>query len=162
MKDEGMSLNRQLVERERERLQNQALPSLPVQEQAGIHHTQLPEDASDRPLACEWNVYRREIGRLLAEGHEGRYVLIKGETVLGLFETWDLARTAGLERFLREPFFVHPVSATEPHLRLPGINHPWPSSALIHRLGKVVRIAGLPSPVRGQVRDAIAGVSPGP
>ena len=127
MKDEGKSLVRQLAEQERERLQHQAPTSLPAQEQAGIHYTQLPEDNTEKPLAREWNVYRREIGRLLAEGHEGRYVLIQGETVLGLFDTWDSARAAGLKRFLREPFFVHPVRATEPYLRLPGINHPWPN-----------------------------------
>ena len=42
-----------------------------------IHWTELPEDTSGGPLATESNVYRREIGRLLAEGHEGRWVFIR-------------------------------------------------------------------------------------
>lgn len=35
------------------------------------------------PIETEWNFYRRQRERLIAEGHEGRHVLIKGEEVLG-------------------------------------------------------------------------------
>lgn len=37
-----------------------------------IHYSELPEDTSDRSTAKEWNFYRREVGRLLADGHEGK------------------------------------------------------------------------------------------
>jgi hypothetical protein len=126
MKSERISLVQRLAEEERERLGDQP-PPLPVPPE--IQHTQLPEDHSGGPLAREWNVYRREIGRLLAEGQEGRFILIKGEDVLGLFDSWDAARAAGLKRFLREPFFVHPIRASEPHLRIRGITQPWPNFA---------------------------------
>ena len=33
----------------------------------GVHHTELPEAGTGQPLATEWNTYRREVGRLLAE-----------------------------------------------------------------------------------------------
>ncbi len=126
MKSERISLVQRLAEQERERVGDRPAP---LPEPQGIHHTQLPEDHSGSPLAREWNVYRREIGRLLAEGNEGRFILIKGEEVLGLFDSWEAARVAGLERFLREPFFVHPIRASEPYLRIRGINQPWPNFA---------------------------------
>jgi hypothetical protein len=53
----------------------------------------------DNPLNTEWGLFRRERPRLLAEGHEGRWALIKGEELVGLFDTRDEARNAGLARF---------------------------------------------------------------
>src|SRR5436190_17712346 len=50
-----------------------------------IHYTQLAPAAPDSPLAAEWEVYRREVGRLIEEGQEGKWVLIKGEEIIGLF-----------------------------------------------------------------------------
>lgn len=93
-----------------------------------VQHTELSAACTDEPLATEWNVYRREIGRWLAEGLGGKHVLLKGDDIVGFFESWGAAREAGLRRFLREPFFVHPIRATEPYVRIRGINHPCPSS----------------------------------
>ena len=92
-----------------------------------IHYTELPPAQPGEPLAAEWETYRREAGRLLAEGREGRFVLIKGEEVISLYDTWDAARDAGLQRYLREPFLVHQVRAWEPLLRLRGYSLPWPT-----------------------------------
>jgi hypothetical protein len=123
MEDEAIRLIQQLVAQEQARLQAGAPPA---PEPAGIPSSELPEDVSNKPLAREWNVYRREVGRLLAEGHQGRYVLIKDEDIIGLFDDWSAARQVGLKRFLREPFFVHAIHAAEPHLHIRGINRPWP------------------------------------
>jgi hypothetical protein len=123
MTDDGTALVRQLAEEVVKRLGDQfSLP--PIQKPPGVHYTELPEDTSGRAGALEWNTYRREIGRLLAEGHEGRFVLIKGEEILGFFDTWDDARLAGLKRFLREVFLVQEVRTTEPYVRIRGINFP--------------------------------------
>src|SRR5258705_169396 len=54
-----------------------------------IPYTELAAAEPGSPLAVEWEFYRREVGRLLAEGNEGRFVLIKGEAVIGLFDTWE-------------------------------------------------------------------------
>src|SRR5437868_3856214 len=76
------------LERERtliEKIHRQAVepyrqsPPLPPVEPPTIPCTELPEAKPDSPLYHEWNYYRREVGRLLAEGQEGRFVLIKGE-----------------------------------------------------------------------------------
>src|SRR5687767_6915201 len=93
----------------------------------GVHHTELPEAKPGDVFFHEWNVYRRDVGRWLAEGQGGRYVLIKGQEVLGFHDTWDAARQTGLKRFLLEPFFVHAVREAEPFLRVRGVNLPWPS-----------------------------------
>ena len=53
----------------------------------------------DNPLKMEWELFRRERPRLLAEGHEGRWVLIKGEELIGVFDNRDDARNVGLNRF---------------------------------------------------------------
>jgi hypothetical protein len=93
-----------------------------------IHYTELPPSQPDDPLNLEWETYRREVGRLLAEGKEGKFVLIKGQEILGLYDSWDAARDAGLERYLREAFLVHPVRTWEPLLRIRGYSLPWPIS----------------------------------
>src|SRR5712671_3923260 len=77
----GLAMNEEELQRiEQQHLQEseraRRAPPPPSQRQT-IHYTELPEDASEGRIAGEWNFYRREIGRLLAEGHEGRWVLIK-------------------------------------------------------------------------------------
>jgi hypothetical protein len=99
-----------------------------VEPPRGVHHTELVEATPGQPLAEEWNTYRREVGRLLAEGRDGQHVLIKGSEILGFFDTFDAAYEAGVNRFLREPFFVHTIRAEEPYLRIRGVNYPWPTS----------------------------------
>jgi hypothetical protein len=92
----------------------------------GIHYTELPESKPGDTLASEWNTYYREVGRLLAESHEGKFVLIKGEEIIGLFPCWDGAWEVGLKRFGRTSFFVHEIRTEEPYLRVRGLNYPLP------------------------------------
>jgi hypothetical protein len=93
-----------------------ARPSLPC--------TALPELAPGEVLQEEWNTYRRGVAPLLAGGDEGRFVLIKGQHVIGVYDTWDAARVAGLERYAMEPFLVKRILAEEPLLRVRGYNRP--------------------------------------
>src|SRR6516162_4744338 len=75
-----------LRRRETEQLQHRPPPA-PIPPPT-IHYTDLPEDTSSGGrIAIEWNYYRREVGRLLAEGHEGKWVLIKGQEVVGIWDT---------------------------------------------------------------------------
>ena len=60
------------------------------------------------------------MARLLAEGHEGKFVLIKGDRIVSLHDAWGAAREAGLRLNLLEPFMVHEVRSQEPLLRLRG------------------------------------------
>ena len=115
------SVHREALERAR---QNQN-PPRPAERPKGIHYTELPEAKPEDVLGREWNAYRREVGRLLSEGQAGRFVLIKGEEIVGLYDSWQDAREVGLQRFLLQPFFVHAIRAEEPYLRIRGVNLPW-------------------------------------
>jgi hypothetical protein len=82
-----------------------------------------PEDLPDLPpeheLAQEWNLYKREVARLVAQGHEGRTVLIKGGEVIGIWDTRGEALEAGYARFGVVPLMVKTIRAIEPILRIP-------------------------------------------
>lgn len=84
-----------------------------------IPYSELPPARPDNPLATEWETYRREVQRLLSQGLEGKFALIHGSVVVGVFETWDDARRAGLEKFLHQPHMVHPILSREPVVRGP-------------------------------------------
>ncbi len=51
------------------------------------------------PLATELSVYYRELPRLLEEGEEGRYAVVKGETFHGTWDTFRDARQYGYDKF---------------------------------------------------------------
>jgi hypothetical protein len=95
-----------------------------------IPYTDLPPAEPGSPLVTEWEAYRREVGRLLSEGHEGRFVLIKGEAIVGLYPTWDAASAEGYRRYLPEGFLVHQVQSREPLLRAPYWFHLWHAARL--------------------------------
>lgn len=92
---------------------------------SGIHYTELQPLEPGQPLSEEWNAYCREISRLLAEGQEGRHVLIKGDEV-SVFDTSEAAFGEGLKRYLGQSFFIHQIRTEEPCLRVRGFNYPWP------------------------------------
>jgi hypothetical protein len=89
-------------------------PGLPT-----IHHTQVPEPPADDPLSLEWHTYHRELPRLLREGHERKFALVKGDEIIGIFHTYEEATAIGSEMFLMQPFMVTPVLEHEPLFRLP-------------------------------------------
>ena len=47
-------------------------------------------------MSQEWNFYRREVGRLLAEGQEGSWLLIKGDDIIGIWDTQEEAEAVAL------------------------------------------------------------------
>jgi hypothetical protein len=64
-------------------------------------------------LEKEIEVYDRELPNLLRE-HEGKWVLIHGETIDSLWQTGDDAYDAGCDKFGLEPFLVMPVKIQKP------------------------------------------------
>ncbi len=83
-----------------------------------IPWTELPPATPGSALEAEVETYRREVGRLLAEGQEGKYVLIKGAEIVGIYETWEEAQQVGLDRYLLEAHMVRPILSREPVLRV--------------------------------------------
>ena len=52
-----------------------------------------------------------------AEGQEGRFVLIKGDEVIGFWDTWRAALDVGRDRFGMVPLFVSEILEWEPVYR---------------------------------------------
>jgi hypothetical protein len=80
---------------------------------------QPEEDTAGGRTATEWNYYRREVGRLLADGYENKWVLIKGETIVGIWNTQAEADQFRLQRFLMQDVLLQQVRTHEPVLRGP-------------------------------------------
>jgi hypothetical protein len=97
-------------------------PPPPPPEPPTIHYTELPPAKPGEDLAEEWETYRREVGRLLAEGNEGRYILIKNREIIGIWDTQNEAFAEAYQRFPLQPFLVHQIQERERLLRM--IRHP--------------------------------------
>jgi hypothetical protein len=68
----------------------------------------------DGAMEPEFAVYLRELPRLLAEGHGGRHVLLKGDAVLSVWDTQRDVLQAGYERFGLERFSVKKIDPRDP------------------------------------------------
>jgi hypothetical protein len=66
------------------------------------------------PLEREAETYRRELPRLLAEGHGGRHALIKGDEVISIWDTQRDALQAGREKFGLEDIAVVKIDPRDP------------------------------------------------
>lgn len=67
----------------------------------------LPEKF--RPLQAEILTYRRELPRLLDEKEAGRFVVIRGEQLLGTWDTYRDALQHGYDRLGDLPFMVQKI-----------------------------------------------------
>jgi hypothetical protein len=74
----------------------------------------LSPPAGSGAVAPEFAAYLRELPRLLAEGHAGRYALLKGDEVLSVWDTQRDVLQAGYERFGLEPFTVKKIDPHDP------------------------------------------------
>ena len=117
MQETPEELIRRIHREEVERAWREGGLPIPHREPPTLHYSELPEANPDSPLFVEWNTYRREVGRRRAEGQEGRFVLIKGEQILGLFESQEDARGHGYRTFHNQPFLVHQLREREPLFR---------------------------------------------
>lgn len=68
-------------------------------------------------LDQELATYRAKLPELLEKG-EGRYVLIHGGDVIGIWDTLHQAMEEGLDHWLFEPFLVKQIVANEQPLRV--------------------------------------------
>jgi hypothetical protein len=63
------------------------------------------------PLEKEQATYDRELSALLSQ--EGKYVLIHGDAVVGVYDTYNDALKIGYEQFGLQPFLVKRIQAVE-------------------------------------------------
>ncbi len=117
MQKTSEELARQLHEIEMEHLRQviSSSPSLPP-DLPTIPYTELAEAPLDSPIATEWNYYRRQVGRLLVEGNQGKWVLIEGERIVGIWDTYEEADKARAS--LGRPVMLKQVLEREPLLRI--------------------------------------------
>jgi hypothetical protein len=97
---------------------------VPSAEVRTVHYSELADLPPNSPIREEWQTYRRELPRLLAEGQAGRYALVKRDEIIGIFSTLDDAVTVGRAKYLFEPFLAQPIREREPLLRIRGLSLP--------------------------------------
>jgi hypothetical protein len=78
--------------------QNPVRPALPTEPRT-VHYSELPPSEPGSQLCQEWNFYRRNVGRLLAEGQDGKWVLIKRDAIIGVFAAEDEALKVGCQKY---------------------------------------------------------------
>ncbi len=61
------------------------------------------------PLKTEWKAFQREIGRLLEAGLLGRFAVVQGDTVHGVWPSLSDALQAGRLRFKETQFLVQEI-----------------------------------------------------
>src|SRR2546421_471867 len=69
------------------------------------------------PIKTEWDHFRPERPRLQAEGHEGRWLLVYGEEIVGLFDSFREARSVGTRRYGLGPMLVQQILRRYPTIR---------------------------------------------
>ncbi len=100
------------------------MKDLDVQGRSTIHYSEGANLPADSPIFRESQTFRRELPRLLAEGHEGQFALVKGDDIIGLFSSLEEGARVGYEKYLSEPFLVQPIREREELIRLPW--YCWP------------------------------------
>lgn len=106
-----------LVASERDRLFAVSAPC-PAQSDT-IKYSELPKERAADDAARNWNYYLSEASRLLAEGHEGRWLIVHEGAIVGIWDTEDEARTVASVQFLMEPVLIHRIRDQEPVIPVP-------------------------------------------
>ncbi len=73
--------------------------------------------SADLPLALEWATYRANRQEL--QRHEGQWVVIHGEQILGIRPSYEEALRLGYERAGYVDFLAHQILVSEPIHFLP-------------------------------------------
>jgi hypothetical protein len=85
-----------------------------------VHYTELAPAQPGTLLAVEWETSRREVGRLLTEGHEGKHGLLKDKTILGVFDTRATAMIDALKRgYQLSEILIRQIQIREKLIRVP-------------------------------------------
>lgn len=79
--------------------------------------TNTPSGALDREL----RLFEENRERFLAEGLAGRFVLIKGEEIVGFYPSPSDAYNVGIQRFGNVPMLIKKVSKDEPTASVPAL-----------------------------------------
>ncbi len=64
-------------------------------------------------LQVEQQTYEREKAALISAGNEGKYVLVHGDQIAGVWGTYEDALSEGYARFQLNPFMVKQIQTIE-------------------------------------------------
>ncbi len=90
-----------------EAIASQAMPESSAAN--GIPLDDVPDIADGEPFAEEWRAFKQRAQRLVQEGHTGRYALLKGNQLVGVWDSLDAADLQGRQQFKGEPFLVQEI-----------------------------------------------------
>ena len=68
-----------------------------------------------KPLELELRAYDRERARLEGE-HRGKFVLIRGEEIVGIFDDFQTASKHAAQRFKQESYLIHCIATEMMHI----------------------------------------------
>ena len=134
MNETGRDLVLRMVREEMERLKREPPPPAPSPPAPliTIPHTELKERPLRYAADAGWNVYVREVGRLIAEGNEGKWVVIAESRILGVYDTIRAAHRVIGEGNFTWPTTVKQILSREPLLYAPiGRYRPCPNCRLV-------------------------------
>jgi hypothetical protein len=112
MSEDGHDLVQRIHRETVERIRSQ--PLQPIPERPELKYTELPEAEPDSPVAEEWHIFRREVERLLSEGHKDKVALIKEGQPITIWDTLHDAAQAGWLLYGPGPCLVQQIL---PYLR---------------------------------------------
>ncbi len=106
----------------------------------GMSIFNTPDVPDDQPFAREWKTFTREVRRLIAEGHRGRFAIIKGDQIVSTWE-YSARRPAGRTGTVRARRgfrargpVVHPASKMGVLSPMPRLTFPIQEGGLWDRL----------------------------
>jgi hypothetical protein len=77
----------------------------------GLPQRKVGKGVLDMALEQELAAYQRKLPELLAS--EGKFVLLRGEELAGIWDTYEDALQAGYSQFGLEPFMVKRIQGVE-------------------------------------------------
>src|SRR5205809_1077338 len=75
----------------------------------GIRIDEVPDIPEAEPFAEEWKTFKREVFRLVNDGEIGKFAVLKGEQLVGVWDTLSDAELAGRRQFGDAPFLVQEI-----------------------------------------------------
>ena len=70
---------------------------------------EIPEIPEGEPFAEEWRAFKREAFQLVNEGKTGKFAVLKGSQLVGVWDTLSDADLAGRRLFGGAPFLVQEI-----------------------------------------------------
>ena len=75
----------------------------------GPNIEEVPDIPQREPFAEEWRAFKREAPRLVSEGKAGKFAVLKGDDLVGVWDTLSDADLAGRRQFGGAPFLVQEI-----------------------------------------------------